>query len=66
MKGKTFLQEMQEKYPHLNIRLGRADDPEVSSVYINFFPTSMKSKPSTPKQPEPKEETDESFVVDNM
>jgi len=42
MKAGELMKELQRKYPHLNTRLGTAEDPEASLVLVNFFPKSMK------------------------
>jgi FtsZ-interacting cell division protein ZipA len=41
---------MQKEYPHLNPRLGRADDPELSELMVYFKPESTKSKTHTQKK----------------
>ena len=44
----AMIQRLQKKYPHLNVRLGTADDPECKTLLVSFFPTRTPSTPVIP------------------
>ena len=45
-----MVEKTQKRFPHINVRLSRPRDPELSSVFINFYPKSMRSKTNTPPE----------------
>jgi formylglycine-generating enzyme required for sulfatase activity len=48
MTPAEMVEKFQKAYPHIEVRLSKPGDPELSSVFINFYPELMKSKPDTP------------------
>jgi hypothetical protein len=48
MTPAEMVKMFQERYPDIEVRLSRPGDPELSSVFINFYPKSMRSKTNTP------------------
>jgi hypothetical protein len=50
MKAGEMVKMLQEEYPHIPMRLGTAEDPEASSVLINFYPEPMRPKKSKPPE----------------
>jgi hypothetical protein len=48
MTPAEMVKMFQDRFPHIEVRLSRPGDPELSSVFINFYPKSMRSKTNTP------------------
>lgn len=44
MTAGELVKKMQALYPHIPIRLSRPGDPELSSMFIHFYPEPMRPK----------------------
>ena len=50
-----MIEKMKQAFPNSEVRLSREGDPELSGIYINFYPGSTKPKKNTaPKKSEEK------------
>ena len=64
MTPQEMMDFFKKAYPHVNVRLSRPGDPELSSVFIRFSPKSKKSssimqpKKSSPSAPKDLEDID--------
>jgi len=50
MTAGELVKKMQALYPHIPIRLSRPGDPELSSMFIHFYPEPMRSKKNLPPE----------------
>jgi hypothetical protein len=50
MTAGEFIKKMQALYPHIPMRLSRPGDPELSSMFIHFYPEPMRPKKSKPPE----------------
>ena len=56
LTAQEMVDKFRKKIPHLNLRLGTAEDLEASTMYIHFSPRLIRSKkpadaPKVKKQP---------------
>jgi hypothetical protein len=50
MTPAEMVEFFQKAYPNIEVRLSKPGDPELSSVFITFYPESMRSKTNTPPE----------------
>jgi len=50
IKQSDLIKKMQEWYPNIEVRLSKPGDPELYSVFINFYPESLQLRANTPPE----------------